>query len=188
MKPQPTGLSPFPLSEEEMISKCVKSASWSRKHDSSCTTINALLAEARREFKYQYHKARGYRSIDTPMKAEHVSEMDALYLVIWPEIEKGVRNMCLEYDAEQKARKITLFTVESCVRSAMEGAGFKDFNMVCQRYRVKVSVFIPTGKYRVTFIVKYKDILAGHIDEYVADFTKFTELLSALPFDVNVRK
>ncbi len=181
--------SPFPFTEEEVISGCVKAAGLlcKRSRNTGGADINACLEEARSEFKRLYREARGY-SRSTALKADHVSEMDALYLVTWPEIERKVQGVCLEYGARQKAHKITVITAESCVRSALEEAGFKVLEVDCQCYRVKVSVFIPSGKYRVAFIVKYKDILDGHLDEYVADFVKFTGQLSALPFCVNVRK
>ncbi len=189
MKIPPVKLSPFPLTEAEVISGCVKAAGslCKRSRNTGGADINACLEEARSEFKRLYREARGY-SRSTALKADHVSEMDALYLVTWPEIERKVQGVCLEYDARQKARKISVLTAESCIKSAMKEAGFDDFNVVCQCYRAKVSVFVPSGKYRVTFIVRYKDILAGHLNEYIADFIIFTERLSALPFDVNVRK
>ena len=149
--------------------------------------VNICLESARSEFKRLYRYARKCRK-NSALTKEQVLELDNLYMDMWPDIEDRIRQMALGYATKHKALQITKLSAEVFIKEAMAKAGLEKCEIICQCYRAKIQVYSPDTRYRLMFIVKYKDIQAGKLDEFIAEFLRFNETLSALPFEVKVCK
>ena len=182
-------LPPFPLPDEKMIAGCLKAAKArclaARKRSTSGDLTGLSLNAAKEEFKKLYRSARKLART-TALKADHLHEMEALYLVLWPEIDRQVREATLSIATKQKAKEITQLTAEACITESMKRSGLTECEVICQCYRAKVRVYSPATRYYITFMVKYKDIQAGRLDEFITEFLKFNQTLTALPFEVKV--
>lgn len=179
----------FPLKEDEYISSCiyaVKELCKAMKNTGNYD-LNRCLDAARSQFKEKYRFARRLRK-STPLTPEQVQEMDTLYQLLWPEIDRQAREISLQYATKHKAQQITQISAESRIREAMKAAGFQKCYIICQCYRAKVKAYFPESKYWTTFIVKYKDIQAGKLEDYIREFLRFNATLTALPFEVRVCK
>lgn len=178
----------FPLTDDEMVSSCltaVKAFCKNRRHLGSFDADKCVDA-AISEFKAQYRKARGYRK-SSAMKPEHLREMDLMYGRLRDVIEDGAREISLGFATKHKTLEITKTTADAYIKASMAEAGFKSCSVICQCYRAKVTVTLPS-RYKAMFIVKYKDIMAGKMEEQVAMFISLTEKVESLPFTIKIWK
>jgi len=141
---------------------------------------------ASEEFNRQYRAARGYRK-SHPLDADDMEELNGLRARMWDSVAEEARKMALDYATEYKARQITQTTAGGYIRSALSEAGFADFYVTCQCYRAKVTVIMPS-RYRMMFIVRYKDIMAGKMESILEQFISLTRSVEALPFQVKIWK
>ena len=179
----------FPINREEMTGHCLqvaKARCMAMKKEGNFE-VGRCLQSALDEFKRLYRVARKCRR-NVPLTEEQAQELNGIYMDMWPDIERKIREMALDYATKYKVQQITKLTAEAAIREAMDEAGLDRCEVICQCYRAKVRVHSPVSKYSVTFIIKYKDIKAGKLNSLVAEFLKFNDALAALPFEVKVCK
>lgn len=180
-------LKPFPLTELQMRSACLSDA---KKYcDSNNKTgrfdQRGLINTVCEEFRAQYHKARVYKR-SAQLSKEHLLEMDTLYKSQWPAIESAALDLAIAYGSRFKAREITKVTANHFIQDALRNAGLSGY-ITCQCYRAKVTVVLPS-KYKMMFMIKYKDIMAGKLEDMLGEFIGFTHSVESLPFQVKVWK
>jgi len=144
------------------------------------------LGIAYEEFSRQYRFARGYKRSHT-LNAEDLKEMNELRGKIWGKITEEVSKITLDYATGYKAKQITKVTAEGYIRQVLAEAGIPDCSITCQCYRAKVTVVMPS-KYRMMFIVRYKDIMAGKMESMMEQFIELANSVEALPFQVKIWK
>ena len=137
-------------------------------------------------FKAVFRKERGY-SRSGAMSAEHLMEMDSLYKRLRPRMDGIVNDAVLKFGTDRITHEIRSASTEALVRDLLADAGFAGCDIICQRYRAKVTVRRP-GKYKVMFIIRYKDVESGRAKAYVDRLVEFTEEIGSLPFEVKVWK
>ena len=180
---------PFPKTDDEIRTECLLAAKQycdSRKalgkfDPNECSDV------ALKTLKAEYRKARDYKK-STPLKPEHVEELNDIYNRIWYSIDHDARALALGYATKARSLEITKVSAEANIRATMLEAGFPDCSVVCQCYRAKVLITLPDSRYQAMFIVKYNDIMAGKLEQLVAEFIKFTHTVEQLPFTVKIWK
>jgi len=134
-------------------------------------------------FKTAYRNALGYKRSDA-LKQEHLWEMNEIYTRLQSRIYQAVREIILKFAAKDKTLSIKKTSADAVIRAALQDAGFTDCYTLCQCYRVKATV--RYRRYKATIIVKYKDILAGKLDECVQDFKETVLKLESAPYEVKI--
>lgn len=176
------------VTDEEFIKVCEDAARAFCRERKKFGTIDerTCMDMAVRAFKLKFRESHGYRQHDA-MKSEHLMEMNRIFERLKPQIEKAVKNVAFKTTAEKKTLEIKQTSVAAVIRAAFEEAGYRNPTIVLQCYRAKVTVAIPS-RYRVTFIVRYKDFLAGKFEGQFREFLSLIEKIESLPFEIKVCK
>jgi len=148
--------------------------------------LNKCLSLAWYELNLQFRKAKGYYGIK-PRNKKEKAETDWVRTNIWPSIEQDVRKMVLSYGTKFRTLEITKVTAEAVIKAALADNGFNNVYVWCQCYRAKTYVQLPS-KYKAVFMIRYKDIMAGKLQEQIDIFKEFIKSVESLPFQVKVWK
>ena len=180
--------SPFPITDDNMVSSCIRAAESFCKERLSMGEFDSRKCSdsALAMFNLQYRDARKCGR-STALRSEHLAEMTSIYERLWPRIEQGVKEVSLKYAKKFKVRQMTQATAKAFISEAIKENGITDFNVVCQCYRAKVFLYQPS-KYKTMFIVKYKDIMSGKLDDYVSRLLELKRTVEELPFEVRFWK
>ena len=179
-------ITPVGVTDEEFLGVCEEAARAFCRERKKFGTIDVNICKDRilSAFKAKYRSARGYRKNDA-LKQEHLLEMNAIFVRLKPKMEECARRIAFKTTAEKKTLEIKQTSVSAVTRAALEEAGFKNPAIVLQCYRAKVTVALP-NRYRITFIVRYRDFLAGKFEGQFREFLSLVEKIESLPFEIRV--
>ena len=176
------------VTDDDFIKVCEDAARAFCKERKRFGTIDARVCmdSVLKAFKLKFRESHGYRQHDA-MKPEHLMEMNRVYERLKPKMEETVKDIAFRTTAEKKTLEIKQTSVSAVIRATFEEAGYRNPDIVLQCYRAKVTVLLPS-RYRATFIVKYKDFLAGKFEGQFQEFLSLIEKIESLPFEIKICK
>ena len=167
---------PFPLTDEEVIRKALKTVTdYSNRNPGDTFNVNVCVERTLASVHRVWREARNY-SPHQALKWEDQVEFTDLIHRVTDDLRARAfakANECLK---NRKIHEINKSAADALIAYELRQRGFS-FSFEWQKLRVKVSVKLECGK-ALTFIVKYKDIREGRLSKILDEVCAVIEPLN----------
>lgn len=175
---------PFPMTDEEVIREALKYVTdYSNRHPGDEFNINECIDYTLGSVKRIWRTARKYLPNST-LTYEDISEISLLANRIATELRARTYIKATECLKNRKLLEINKTTAEALISYELRQRGFKFF-FEWQKLRVKVSIQLECGN-GMTFIVKYKDIREGKLQQILEDIMAIVEPMNRTKISISV--
>ena len=175
---------PFPMTDEEVIREALKMVTdYANRHPGDEFNINECIDYTLGSVKRIWRTARKY-SPNSALTYEDISEISILANRIATELRARSYIKATECLKNRKLLEINKTTAEALISYELRQRGFKFF-FEWQKLRVKVSLQLESGN-GMTFIVKYKDIREGKLQQILEDIMAIVEPLNRTKINISV--
>jgi len=175
---------PFPMTDEEVIREALKMVTdYANRHPGDEFNINECIDYTLGSVKRIWRTARKY-SPNSALTYEDISEISILANRIATELRARSYIKATECLKNRKLLKINKTTAEALISYELRQRGLKFF-FEWQKLRVKVSLQLESGN-GMTFIVKYKDIREGKLQQIMEDIMAIVEPLNRTKINISV--
>ena len=172
------------MTDEEVIREALKMVTdYANRHPGDEFNINECIDYTLGSVKRIWRTARKY-SPNSALTYEDISEISILANRIATELRARSYIKATECLKNRKLLEINKTTAEALISYELRQRGFKFF-FEWQKLRVKVSLQLESGN-GMTFIVKYKDIREGKLQQILEDIMAIVEPLNRTKINISV--
>lgn len=172
------------MTDEEVIREALKMVTeYANRHPGDEFNINECIDYTLGAVKRIWRTARKYPPNST-LTYEDISEISILANRIATELRARTYIKATECLKNRKLLEINKTTAEALISYELRQRGFKFF-FEWQKLRVKVSLQLESGN-GMTFIVKYKDIREGKLQQILEDIMAIVEPLNRTKINISV--